>query len=72
MPKRKSITAKTRDIVQYMGKGGACTSKGQTVKVRAQSKREGYLVVDVINPKGRRTTVTVKCGNLAPLQPQLF
>jgi hypothetical protein len=72
MPKRKSSIPKVRDIVQYMGRGGACTSKGQTVTVKAKSKREGYLVVDVIHPKGHRRTVTVKGGNLAPLQPQLF
>lgn len=72
MAKRKSPKPKVRDIVQYMGRGGACTSKGQTVKVRAKSKREGYLIVDVIHPQGHSRTVTVKGGNLAPLQPQLF
>lgn len=67
----KPFVPKVSELAQYTGKGGLCTSQGQTVKVKSTA-RKGWFVVEVVHPDGHTQAVSVKGHNLSPLQPQLF
>ncbi|MGF6440487.1 hypothetical protein QF002_001296 [Paraburkholderia youngii] len=58
-------------LAQYTGRGGRCTTTGQTVNVRGPA-RNGYSMIEVVLPDGHSIVIPVKSRNLAQMQPQLF